>query len=171
MTSLAAKWVALAGFGTIALLSFAERAHPLDKESDKIFVAVYEYEIRQQLEHRVLNEAPSFCLMMTGLRQLERKDGPVGNGASNEVVAALRGRRYDVYSSNDCAYIGDGVYPRSSSKAAIIIGIEPFKLDGSNVPIISSHYQAGRSCEGHRLKLRRRSGDYEIIESERTIIC
>jgi len=167
----AAKWTAFAGFGSLVILAFAERAYSFDEESDKIVVAVYEYEIKQQLQHQ--NEAASFCLMMDGLRQRKRVDGrPLGDGASNEVVAALRGRGYDVYSSNDCAYSGDGVYPRSSSKASIIVGIEPFKFDGSDVPIISSSYLvASLSCGGHRLKLRRRNGDYEVIESEREYIC
>ena len=92
--------------------------------------------------------------MMNGLVNRERKDGrPLGNDASNEVAAALRERGYNVYSSNDCAYSGLDVYPRFSSKAAITVGIEPFKFEGNDVPIISSHYQAGRSCEGHRVEI------------------
>jgi hypothetical protein len=167
----AAKWTAFAGFGSLVILAFAERAYSFDEESDKIVVAVYEFEIRY-LQNRPLNEAASFCLMMDGLRVRKRVDGrPLGNGASNEVVAALRGRGYDVYSSNDCAYSGDGLYPRSSSKASIIVGIEPFKFEGNDVPIITSHYQVGSSCEERTLKLIRRNGDYEVIESEMTVIC
>ena len=76
---------------------------------------------------------------------IETLGDPLEDGPSKEVVGVLRARGYDVYSSNDCAYRVDrgvDVYPRSSSNAAIILGIEPFKFEGNDLPTISSHYQA-----------------------------
>src|SRR4051812_35068643 len=115
-----AKWTASLGLGVLAVLSSVGYAFSLD-ETDKIVVTVYEHQIREYLQGAIADTESNFCLTMKGLEISERQEGrPLGAGASSDVIEALKRRGYDVYSSNDCAYRGFDVFPRFSSKPAVI---------------------------------------------------
>src|SRR4051794_37985745 len=88
--------------------------------------------------------------MLSGPEIVSMKDGssPQGKAPSTHVIAALRARGYDVFSSDECVYRQDGIFPRSSSKSAILVAMMGPKYEGNEV-LVSYHYWGGFSvCSG-----------------------
>jgi hypothetical protein len=143
-------------------------------ETENIMVAVYEHEIARHL--RNYDSGMSFCLSNSAIKlvEIDKSVQKVGDGASNNVVSALRAQGYNVFSLTECVYdstSGLHVRPRSGSGLSFLIHLGPIIWDGTKAVVEVGYWAGPTVCEERTLKVEHQSGRYTIVNDEARIIC